>query len=140
MKRKYLERWQFLAVLWIGVVCVACSAGGGSQTPDGSSAAGSPGAAATPATGARDLDAVAARLRTELAQLLKKDPGQLPLDGPVTELGADDLTVVEWQMAAERAFGVDIDDDKLFEPGTKTRADLTIASMAKVVAESPPSR
>ena len=59
---------------------------------------------------------------------------------PVTELGADALTVVEWQKAAERAFSVDIDDDKLFDTGTRTRANLTIAAMAEVVVNSPSSR
>ena len=79
-------------------------------------------------------------MRSELARLLKRGADELQVDTPVTELGADDLTVVEWQMAAERAFGVDIDDDTLFNAGTKTRPDLTIARMADVVVSAPPSR
>ena len=43
-------------------------------------------------------------------------------------------------MAAEKAFRVDIDDDKLFEPKSKTvtRKDLTILSMAAAVATGKP--
>jgi acyl carrier protein len=80
------------------------------------------------------------RLRTELAKILKKDPAQLPVDKPVTAFGADDLSVVEWQMAAEKAFRVDISDDKLFDPKANgaTRTDLTITSMAAAVATGKP--
>lgn len=88
----------------------------------------------------QDRTAVQQRLRTELAKLLEKDAAQLPVDKPVTTLGADELTVVEWQMASERAFRVYIDDDKLFDPKAKgaVRKDLTIASMADIVAASKP--
>ena len=89
---------------------------------------------------AQDRTAVQQRLRTELAKLLKKDPAQLAVDKPVTTLGADELTVVEWQMASEKAFRVYIEDDKLFDPKAKgaVRKDLTIASMADIVATSKP--
>lgn len=88
---------------------------------------------------AQDRAAMVQRLRIELAALLKKDAAQLPVDKPVTEVGADDLTVVEWQMAAERTFRVSISDDKLFDPKLKAaRKDLTITSMAGIVANSPP--
>jgi len=91
------------------------------------------------AVNAQDRAATEQRLRVELAKLLKKDAAKLPLDKPVTGLGADDLTVVEWQMAAERAFRVDIAQDKVFDPKTKaTRKDLTISSMAGIVATSKP--
>src|SRR4051812_26554011 len=84
-----------------------------------------------PTVMAQDQTAVQQRLRTELAKLLKKEPAQLPMDKPVTALGADELTVVEWQMASEKAFRVYIDDDKLFDAKAKgaVRKDLTIAAM-----------
>ena len=90
---------------------------------------------------AQDRASIVQRLRSELATLLKKNPAQLPVDKPVAELGADELTVIEWQMAAERAFRVDISDEKLFDtkPSLKTRKDLSITSMAAVVASSKPS-
>src|SRR5262245_39821224 len=94
-----------------------------------------------PAASAQDRAAVEQRLRTELAKILKKDPAQLPLDKPVTGLGATELDVIEWQMAAERTFRVDISDDKLFDEKAKplaVRKDLTISSMATVVATSKP--
>ena len=79
------------------------------------------------------------RLRVELAKILKKDAAQLPVDKPVTGLGADDLAVVEWQMAAEKAFRVDIADDKLFDPKSgSARKELTVSSMAAIVATSKP--
>jgi hypothetical protein len=87
---------------------------------------------------AQDRAAIVQRLRTELATLLKKDPAQLPTDRSVVGLGASDLTIIEWQMAAERTFRVDIADAGLFDPKTKTaRKELTIASMADIVAKSP---
>jgi acyl carrier protein len=93
-----------------------------------------------PAAAAQDRAAIEQRLREELAKLLKKDPAQLPLDKPVVKLGADDLSVVEWQMAAEKAFRVYIDTDKLFDPKSKgvARKDLTISSMAAAVATGKP--
>lgn len=93
----------------------------------------------TPAR-AQDKASVVQRLRAELARLLKKRPEQLPIDRPVAELGADELTVVEWQMAAEEAFRVHIPEDRLFEKlrETRTRKDLTIASMADAVAAGKP--
>ena len=89
---------------------------------------------------AQDQTAVQQRLRTELAKVLKNDRTELPVDKPVTTLGADELTVVEWQMASEKAFRVYIDDDKLFDPKAKgaVRKDLTIVSMAGIVAKSKP--
>ena len=96
--------------------------------------------ALVPAATGQDAAAVQERVRSELAKLLKKDPAQLPVDKPVTTLGADELTVVEWQMASEKAFRVDIDDDKLFDSKAKgaVRKDLTIASMAGIVAKAKP--
>jgi acyl carrier protein len=88
----------------------------------------------------QDRASIVSRLRAELATLLKKKAEQLPVDKPVAELGADELTVIEWQMAAERAFRVDIAEEKLFEtkPTLRTRKELTITSMAGVVAASKP--
>ena len=121
------------------VALTAAACGGGTQE-QGDAAAARTGASSAASAGGQDREAIVGRLRTELARLLKKDAEQLPVDTPVTELGADDLTVVEWQMAAERAFSIDIDDDKLFDTGTRTRPTLTIAAMAEVVAASPSSR
>src|SRR4029450_5998173 len=88
---------------------------------------------------AQNRAAMVGRLRTELARLLKKDAAKLPVDQSVTALGADDLTVVEWQMAAERAFRVNISGDKLFDPKSKAvRKELSISTMAEIVANSPP--
>jgi len=85
--------------------------------------------------------AIVERLRTELGALLKKAPAQLPIDTPVTTLGADDLDVVEWQMVAERTFRVDIDEEKVFDPKTRgVRKDLTISAMAAAVQAGRPWR
>ena len=84
--------------------------------------------------GAQDRDAVVQRARTELATLLKQDPAKLPVDKPVTELGVDELTAVEWVMALERAYKIDMTDDKAIDEKTrKVRKDLTINSMAAAV-------
>jgi hypothetical protein len=124
-------RWT--AVLLIGVALAGC--GGGPAPGPGTAGSPGPGTSAAPAqpAGIPDRAAVVARLRSELATLLKRDPSQLPTNAAVTTLGADDLTVVEWQMAAERTFRVDLDENRLFEPGTKTRGDLTIEGMAAIV-------
>jgi acyl carrier protein len=77
-------------------------------------------------------------VRATLAEVLRTDAAKLPVDTPVTELGADDLSVVEWQMATEKAFRVDIPSEKLFDSQTNTRKDLSISSMAQIVAASKP--
>lgn len=88
---------------------------------------------------AQDRNAIVARVRQELATVLKKDPSKLPVDQSVAELGADELSVVEWQMASEKAFRVDIPDDRLFDPRSKAiRKELSIASMAEIVANARP--
>jgi acyl carrier protein len=124
-----------VAALLLVTLGAACNRG---ESPErgAETAQRATGAAGGQQAGAPDRAAVVARLRTELARLLKKDPDRLPVDRPVAELGADDLTVVEWQMAAERAFGVEIDDDALFDAGTKTKKDLTVASMADIVTRA----
>jgi acyl carrier protein len=130
-------RW-LMAALLISVACLGC---GGDPTPgaataERAAAAPVPGSVQTPGVG--DRATIVERLRTELATLLKKDPRSLPIDQPVTSLGADDLDVVEWTMAAEEAFRVDIDDDKAFDPASKgPRKDLTITSMAAIVEAAP---
>jgi acyl carrier protein len=93
----------------------------------------------TSTANAQDKTTIVQRLRAELATLLKKDAAKLPVDKPVAGLGADELTVIEWQMAAEKAFRVNISDDKLFEKKNPltTRKDLSVNSMAGIVAESP---
>jgi len=88
-------------------------------------------------TRAADRDAVTQRVRAELATLLKKDASKLPLDKPVTELGADELTVVEWTMSIERAFKVRIRDEKTNDPKTRLpRKDLSIATMTGIALEA----
>jgi acyl carrier protein len=86
---------------------------------------------------AADSEAVAQRVRAELATLLKKDAAQLPPNKPVMELGADELTIVEWEMALESAYrGIRL-DKKTENPNTKKiRTDLTIAEMTKIVSEA----
>jgi acyl carrier protein len=123
------------AALLLVTLGAACNRG---ESPErGAGTAGrATSVAGEPQTGAPDRAVVVARLRTELARLLKKEADQLPVDRPVAELGADDLTVVEWQMAAERAFGVEIDGDALFDAGTKTKKDLTVISMADIVTRA----
>jgi hypothetical protein len=133
MTPRSVREWSRVSVVFLGMAIAGC---GG--TPLREDATG----AATPATQnakAPNRAAAVERLRAELARLLKKDVSQVPTETPVAELGADDLTVVEWQMASELAFRVDIDNDRLFDPATKsTRKDLTVTSMAEVVAASRP--
>ena len=88
---------------------------------------------------AQDAGSVVAGVRATLAAVLKTDAAKLPVDTPVAELGADELSVVEWQMASEKAFRVYISDDELFDPQSKKiRPELSISSMAKIVEGSKP--
>src|SRR5688500_8466698 len=85
---------------------------------------------------AADRATVVERVRAELATLLKKEPASLPINKPVVELGADDLDVVEWAMAVEKAFGVPIPDDRFFDPKSKTtRKSFSIDTMATLVVD-----
>ena len=90
------------------------------------------------AFGAQDRAATVQRVRAELATILKKEAAKLPVDKPVVELGADDLDVVEWVMAVEEAFRIEIPDAKVVDPKTKNvRKDFSIASMVTIVMEAP---
>jgi acyl carrier protein len=85
---------------------------------------------------APDKETVVHRARVELATILKKEAAKLPVDKPVTELGADDLDVVEWVMAMEEAFHIAIPEEKIAgRSGKGIRTDLTIAIMAGIVVE-----
>ena len=46
-----------------------------------------------------DRAAITTKVRAELARLLKKEAATLPTDKPVVELGADDLTVSDHELA-----------------------------------------
>ena len=87
---------------------------------------------------AADRNAVLQTVRGELAKLLKKDAATLPVDKSVLQLGADDLTVVEWVMAIERTYPtIRITYEKTTDPKTKTtRKDLTIAQMVSIVSDA----
>ena len=86
---------------------------------------------------AAERTAVVGRARAELAALLKKDPAKVPTDRPVLQLGADDLTVVEWVMALERAYKIRIPDEATTDSITKTtRTDLTVESFAAAVVKA----
>lgn len=86
---------------------------------------------------AQDRDAVVQRVRVELATILKKEPAKLRVDQPVTELGADELDVVEWVMAVEEAFRVAIPDEKISDPKTnKVRKEFSISDMAGIVVDA----
>src|SRR5687768_16375641 len=92
----------------------------------------------TAAFGAHDRAAVVQRVRAELATILKKEAAKLPVDKPVVELGADELDVVEWVMAVEEAFRIEIREDKVVDRKTEnTRKDFSIASMVAIVMEAP---
>jgi acyl carrier protein len=86
---------------------------------------------------APDRAAVVQRVRAELATILKKEAAKLPIDKPVLELGADELDVVEWVMAVEEAFRVQIPDEKIADKKSEmVRKDFSIASMVTIVMSS----
>jgi acyl carrier protein len=95
----------------------------------------------TPVAHAQDRASVIQRVRAELAVVLKKEPATLSVDKPVLDFGADELDVVEWVMAVEEAFRVEIREDQIVDSNSKkTRKDLSIASMAKIVSDALPSK
>ena len=137
MKQRIGPRWSLTAALFI-MAPVGVGSGLAPWPAAAEPAVTMPPTDYVQSPGVGDRAAIVQQLRTELAKLLKQDPGQLPIDKPVTALGADDLDVVEWQMGAERMFRVDIDDAKVFDPASKgPRKDLTITSMAAIVQGAP---
>ena len=91
----------------------------------------------SPVAHAQDRASIIQRVRAELATLLKKEPAMLTVDKPIVDFGADELDVVEWVMAVEEAFRVEIREDQIVDSKSKkTRKDLSIASMAGIVSEA----
>lgn len=74
---------------------------------------------------------VVARVRAELATQLGKDAASLPVDKPVESLGADELDVLEWVLAAGDAYSVTIPHDKIVDQKSqKARKNLSISDVA----------
>ena len=88
------------------------------------------GISATPAN-----DAVVQFARNALGKLVNKAPSALPLEKSVLEIGADELTVVEWVMALEAAYKIRIPDSVTIDPKTRSaRKDLSISRLAAAVS------
>ncbi|OYV07217.1 MAG: hypothetical protein CFE26_02150 [Verrucomicrobiales bacterium VVV1] len=79
---------------------------------------------------------VVARVRAELANQLGKEAASLPVDKPVESLGADELDVLEWVLAVEDAYSVNIPTDKVVDQKSqKVRRNLSISDVADLAQE-----
>jgi acyl carrier protein len=80
-------------------------------------------------------------VRTIIARHLDRSPGSIRPDATFSQLGADDLDLVEIVLEVEDSLGIAIDDEKLTRAGGADEFDqlptrLTVAEFERVVNES----
>ena len=75
------------------------------------------------------------RVRSEVAEVLGKDPAQIDIAKPLVEQGADDLDIVETVMAVEEAFKIEIPDSAIGEKVDEVGKTLTVQKLAKIVSK-----
>lgn len=79
-------------------------------------------------------------MRSEVAQILKKDASQIDVAKPLVALGADELDIVKIVMAVEEAFKVAIPDSAIGDkPGDVSKA-LTVQKLAEIVSKQPKTK
>ena len=75
------------------------------------------------------------RVRSEVAEVLGKDPAQIDVVKPLVDQGADDLDIVEMVMAVEEAFNIELPDSAIGEKSGEVGKTLTVQKLAKIVSK-----
>lgn len=74
------------------------------------------------------------RIKSELARMLKKSPGDFDTYKPLMAQGANDLHIVELVLTLERAFQVKVPDGRIASKTGEGSSLLTIDQLAEVIA------
>ena len=80
------------------------------------------------------VEQVVARVRSEVAAILKRDASQIDVTKPLAAQGADELDTVEIVMAVEEAFKVEIPDRGIGEKIDDVSKTLTVEKLAEIVS------
>lgn len=87
-------------------------------------------AASPPAGLGAAAEAILPLLRAAAADVLRIDPAQVPYDAPLVGLGMDSLALVEFAYAVERAHGVPLGLQTLFDGASLIAVATTVAAHA----------
>ena len=120
------------------LVTIACPSP--SSTPP--RAADSPAARATPQAVPADRQQLENIIRDIVAEVLSVPPGEVDVSAPLMKqkMPTDELDVVEIVMGIEERFGVEIPDADISTPEGELREDLSVKTLAEIVAGKKPQK
>jgi acyl carrier protein len=133
-----------VAVL-LTLTCFAAAACPGGRTPPAAHrpmVAVSPAARATPQAIPADRRQLENVIRDIVAEVLGVAPGEVDVGAPLTKqkVPADELDAVEIVMGIEDKFGVEIPDADISTPEGELREDLSVKTLAEIVAGKAPKK
>lgn len=112
------------------------------DSPAAAPTADGPAAPATPQAVPADRQQLENIIRDVAAEVLGVAPGEVDVGAPLTKqkVPADELDAVEIVMGVEEKFGVEIPDADISTPEGEMREDLSVRTLAEIVAGKRPRK
>jgi acyl carrier protein len=128
-----MERLAVAVLLTLTCLVTAACPGPASTPPR---AADSQAALATPQAVPADRQQLENIIRDIAAEVLRVTPGEVDVSAPLMKqkMPTDELDVVEIVMGIEGRFGVEIPDADISTPEGELREDLSVKTLAEIVA------
>lgn len=127
------------AAVLLTLTCLVAVACPGGRTPPAAHrpvAPVSPSARATPQAVPADRQQLENIIRNVVAEVLRVSPSEVDVGAPLVKqkVPADELDAIEIVMGVEEKFGVEIADEDISGPDGELRADLSVRTLAEMVA------
>jgi acyl carrier protein len=134
-----MERLAVAVLLTLTCLVTAACPGPASAPPR---AADGPAATATPQAVPADRQQLENIIRDIVAEVLRVAPGEVDVGAPLMKqsVPADELDAVEIVMGIEEKFGVEIPDADISTPEGELREDLSVKTLAEIVAGKKPRK
>ena len=134
-----MERLAVATFTVLALLAASCAPGtppSAPGSPPPPPAARAPASNAPAQSGKADPRQVEERIRGLVAKVLGVEPGEVDVGAPLLKqkVPADELDTVEIVLEVEEAFGVEIPDEEISRPDGELRADLSVKTLAEIVA------
>jgi len=112
------------------------------DSPAAAPTANGPAALTTPQAVPADRQQLENIIRDIVAEVLRVAPGEVDVGAPLMKqkMPTDELDVVEIVMGIEEKFGVEIPDADISTPEGELREDLSVKTLAEIVAGKKPQK